>query len=57
MSGGIKISAAVASNTLVKTGIAYSTGGRTLGLQVLRVNGVTLAAGALAIAALWLKAA
>jgi uncharacterized membrane protein (DUF4010 family) len=39
------ILAAVASNTAVKTGIAFATGGRDIGGRMLRLNGAMLAAG------------
>lgn len=47
------ILAAIASNTAVKTGLAFTTGGRTIGLRVLLVNLATLAAGAAVTALLW----
>lgn len=49
----VTILAAVASNTVLKAGLAFAVGGRRLGLQVLRVAGVTLVAGAVATATLW----
>lgn len=45
--------AAVASNTAMKTGIAFATGGRDIGLRMLRLNGAMLLVGVLAVAAVW----
>lgn len=53
---GATILAAVVSNTAVKTGIAFVTGGRKIGRQILKVHGVTLLAGVLVTAALWMHA-
>lgn len=50
---GATILAAVASNTVLKAGLAFTVGGRRLGLQVLRVAAVTLVVGAVATVALW----
>ena len=48
--------AAVASNTAMKTGITFATGGREIGMRMLRLNGAMLAVGALAVAAVWGRA-
>lgn len=53
---GATILAAVASNTAVKTGVAFVTGGRALGRQILKVHGATLLAGIAVMAALWFGA-
>jgi uncharacterized membrane protein (DUF4010 family) len=52
---GATILAAVASNTAMKTGVAFATGGRALGLRMLRLNGAMLAAGAVVVAVQWLR--
>lgn len=48
------ILAAVASNTIVKTAIAFVTGGREIGRRLLVVNGATLLAGGAALLLAWL---
>lgn len=51
---GATILAAVASNTAVKTGVAFAVGGRAIGLRILKVSGMTLVAGAVVVVILWL---
>jgi uncharacterized membrane protein (DUF4010 family) len=53
--GAATVLAAVASNTAMKTGIAFATGGSELGARMLRLNAGMLAIGGIALAAVWLR--
>lgn len=48
--------AAVASNTALKTAVAFGTGGKDIGLRMLRLNGAMLLTGAVAVVAVWFRA-
>jgi uncharacterized membrane protein (DUF4010 family) len=45
--GALAITIAVVSNTIVKTGIAWATGGRAFGADIAKVHAVSIAAGLL----------
>jgi uncharacterized membrane protein (DUF4010 family) len=47
---------AVASNTLVKAGMAFTSGGKAYGVQVLAIHGLALGLGGAALAWTWLAA-
>jgi uncharacterized membrane protein (DUF4010 family) len=51
--GAATVLAAVASNMVVKTGIVFLTGGKPMGLRLLRLNAGMLVTGAVAVLGLW----